>query len=105
MTEELKSNPVADAQTSAWLNLATYVREVSCTQDRRFVLGFTLCGSMMCLWQFDRLGSSASFSFDINEDGFKFTRVMLGYFLMNDEQLGLDPMIQQLDGKRYMEIT
>jgi hypothetical protein len=60
---------------------------------------------MMRLWQFDRSGSSASSSFDINEDGFKFTRVMLGYFLMNNEQLGLDPTTQQADGKRYMEIT
>jgi len=30
---------------------------------------------------------------------------MLGYFLMNHEQLGLDPRIQESDGKRYMEIT
>ena len=105
VTGELKSNPVKDGQTPAWLDLATYVREVFRTQDRRFVLGFTLCGSMMRLWQFDRSGSSASSSFDINEDGFKFTRVMLGYFLMNNEQLGLDPTTQQADGKRYMEIT
>jgi len=105
VTGELKSNPVEDGQTPAWLDLATYVREVFRTQDRRFVLGFTLCGSMMRLWQFDRSGSSGSSSFNINEDGFTFTRVMLGYFLMNDEQLGLDPTIQQSDGKRYMEIT
>ena len=30
---------------------------------------------------------------------------MLGYYLMNDEHLGLDPTIQQLDGKRYVNIT
>jgi len=30
---------------------------------------------------------------------------MLGYFLMNDKQLGVDPSIQQLDGKPYVEIT
>ena len=59
----------------------------------------------MRLWQFDRLGSSGSCSFDINEDGFKFTHVMIGYHLMNDEQLGLDSAIQQSDGKRYVEIT
>ncbi len=47
----------------------------------------------MRLWQFNRSGSFESSSFNINEDGFKFTRVMLGYFLMNDEQLGLDPTI------------
>jgi len=105
VTGELKSNPVEDGQTPAWLDLATYVREVFRTQDRRFVLGFTLCGSMMRLWQFDRSGSSGSSSFDINQDGFKFTRVMLGYSLMNDEQLGFDPTIQQSNGKRYLKIT
>jgi len=105
VTGELKSNPVEDGQIPALLDLATYVREVFRTQDRRFVLGFTLCGSMMRLWQFDRSGSSGSSSFNINEDGFRFIHVMLGYCLMNDEQLGLDPTIQQSDGKRYLEIT
>ena len=102
---ELKCNPVEDAQSPAWVDLATYAREVFHAQDRRFVLGFTLCGSMMRPWLFDRSGSSGSSSFDINQDGFKFTRVMLSYFLMSHEQLGLDPTIQQSDGKRYMDIT
>ena len=102
---ELKSNPIEDGQTPAWLDLATYAREVFRTQDRRFVLGFTLCGSLMRLWQFDRSGSSGSSSFDINEDGFKFVHAMLGYHLMNDMQLGLDPTIRQSDGKCYVEIT
>lgn len=102
---ELKRNPTEDGQTPVWLDLATYAREVFRTQDRRFVLGFSLCGPIMRLWQFDRSGSSGSLSFDINQDGFMFTRVMLGYYLMNDEHLGLDPTIQQLDGKRYVNIT
>lgn len=105
VTGELKRNPTEDGQTPVWLDLATYAREVFRTQDRRFVLGFTLCGSIMRLWQFDRSGSSGSYSFDINKDGFKFTFVMLGYYLMNDEQLGLDSTIQQLDGKPYVNIT
>ncbi len=105
VTGELKSNPIEDGQEPAWLDLATYAREVFRTQDRRFVLGFTLCGYMMRLWHFDRSGSSASSSFDINRDGLKFVRVMLGYHLMNDKQLGLDPTIQQSDSQRYVEIT
>ena len=102
---ELKSNSIEDGQESAWLDLATYAREVFRTQDRRFVLGFTLCGSMMRLWHFDRSGSSGSPSFDINLDGPEFVRVMLGFLLMNDKQLGLDPTIQQLNGQRCVEIT
>lgn len=69
VTGELISNPIEDGQTPAWLDLAMYAREVFRIQDRRFVLGFTLCGAIMRLWQFDRLGSSGSCSFDVNEDG------------------------------------
>ena len=93
VTGELKSNPVQDRQALVWLDLATYAREVFRSQDRRFVLGFTLRGSIMRLWQFDRSGSSGSSSFDINEDGFRFIYTMLGYFLMNDKQLSVDPSI------------
>lgn len=64
---ELKSNPIEDGQEPAWLDLATYAREVFRTQDRRFVLGFTLCGSRIRLWHFDRLGTSPSSFFDINQ--------------------------------------
>ena len=102
---ELKSNPIEDGQEPAWLDLATYAREVFRTQDRRFVVGFTLCGSRMRLWHVDRSGSSGSSSFDINQEGLKFVRVMLGYHLMGDEQLGLDPTIQQSGGQRHIEIT
>lgn len=49
MTGELKSNPIQDGQRPAWLDLATYAWEVFRAQDRRFVLGFTLCGSIMRL--------------------------------------------------------
>lgn len=93
VTGELKSNAVLDGQTPAWLDLATYAPEIFRTQDQRFVLGFTLCGSMMRLWQFDRSGSSGSPSFDINKDGFRFVHVMLGYFLMNKKLLCLIPTI------------
>jgi hypothetical protein len=47
---ELKSNPLADKASKAWLDLGRYAREVLAAQDsRRFVLGFTLCGSLMRL--------------------------------------------------------
>ncbi|KAI1673447.1 Monoamine oxidase N [Pyrenophora tritici-repentis] len=66
---ELKSNPLADKASKAWLDLGRYAREVLAAQDsRRFVLGFTLCGSLMRLWIFDRLGGITSEQFDINED-------------------------------------
>ncbi|KAL8855460.1 MAG: hypothetical protein Q9178_007893 [Gyalolechia marmorata] len=43
VTGELKSNPIEDGQDPAWLDVATYAREIFHTQDRRFVLGFGSC--------------------------------------------------------------
>jgi len=89
---ELKSNPSADTVSKAWLDLGRYAREVLAAQDsRRFVLGFTLCGSLMRLWEFDRPGGIASTRFDINQEGLQFVSAVLGFLWMNEEQLGFDP--------------
>jgi hypothetical protein len=102
---ELKSNPSADKASKAWLDLGRYAREVLAAQDsRRFVVGFTLCGPLMRLWIFDRLGAIASEQFDINENGLQFVSVMLGFLWMNEEQLGFDPTIITVGDKRYIEI-
>ncbi|KAF2844333.1 hypothetical protein T440DRAFT_460691 [Plenodomus tracheiphilus IPT5] len=102
---ELKSNPAADKASKAWLDLGRYAREVLAAQDsRRFVLGFTLCGSFMRLWEFDRLGGIASEQFDINKDGLQFVTAMLGFLWMNEEQLGFDPTIITVGDKRFIEI-
>lgn len=67
MPGELKSNPAADTPSMARIDLATYAREMLSAQDtRRFTMGFTLCGSLMRMWEFDRLGGIASEQFDIN---------------------------------------
>jgi hypothetical protein len=77
---ELKSNPLADKASKAWLDLGRYAREVLAAQgSRRFVLGFTLCGSLMRLWQFNRIGGIASEQFDINKDGRQFVSAVLGF--------------------------
>ncbi len=102
---ELKSNPSADTASKAWLDLGRYAREVLAAQDtRRFVLGFTLCGSFMRIWEFDRLGGIASERFDINQDGLQFVYTILGFLLMNEEELGFDPTIISAEGRRYIEI-
>ncbi|KAF2623840.1 hypothetical protein BU25DRAFT_433900 [Macroventuria anomochaeta] len=91
---ELKSNPSAETASKTWLDLGQYAREVLAAQDsRRFVLGFTLCGSRMRLWEFDRLGGIASSQFDINEDGLRFVSA-----------LGFDPSIITAGSSRYIEI-
>ncbi|KAH8696886.1 hypothetical protein GQ44DRAFT_779472 [Phaeosphaeriaceae sp. PMI808] len=102
---ELKSNSSADVASKAWLDLGRYAREVLAAQDsRRFVLGFTLCGSLMRLWEFDRLGGIASTRFDINKDGLQFVSAVLGFLWLNEEQLGFDPSIITAGDSRYIEI-
>jgi hypothetical protein len=104
---ELKSNPKADKASIAWIDLATYAREVLAAKDtRRFVLGFTLCGSLMRVWEFDRLGGIASEQFDINKNdgGLQFVTTILGFLWMNEDGLGFDPTIITSDGERYIEI-
>ncbi|KAF2839987.1 hypothetical protein M501DRAFT_1010229 [Patellaria atrata CBS 101060] len=101
---ELKSNPREDNHSSTWLDLVRYAREIFSAQDtRRFVLGFTLCGSVMRLWEFDRLGVVGSTPFDINKDGKMFVSVILGYLWMSEECLGFDSTIVG-DGRRYTSI-
>lgn len=104
---ELKSNCEADKASGAWIDLATYAREVLAAQDtRRFVLGFTLCGPRMRLWEFDRLGGIASEQIDINkkDGGLHFVTTILGFLWMNEEALGFDPTIIRSGGEQYIEI-
>ncbi|KPM39101.1 hypothetical protein AK830_g7452 [Neonectria ditissima] len=103
---ELKSNPLADTKSKAWLDLGRYAREVLAAQDtRRFVLGFTLCGSLMRIWEFDRLGGIASDKFDINEDGLRFVLTVLGFLWMDREALGFDPTITTEGSQQFISIT
>jgi serine/threonine protein kinase len=103
---ELKSVPSADKASEAWLDLGRYAREVLSAQDsRRFVLGFTICGSLMRVWVFDRLGGIASEQFDINKNGLHFVSTILGFLWMDEEQLGFDPTITTEGGQRFVTIT
>ncbi|EDN05678.1 predicted protein [Histoplasma mississippiense (nom. inval.)] len=102
---ELKNDPKYDRKSGAWFDLGRYSREVLSAQDtRRFVLGFTLCGPFLRLWNFDRLGGIASEEFNINQDGLQFVSVVLGFLLMSREQLGFDPTIVTTGTERYIEI-
>ncbi|OJD16106.1 hypothetical protein AJ78_03686 [Emergomyces pasteurianus Ep9510] len=102
---ELKNDPKYDRKSGAWFDLGRYAREVLAAQDtRRFVLGFTLCGPFLRLWNFDRLGGIASEEFNINQDGLRFVSVILGFLLMSRKQLGFDPTIVATGTERYIEI-
>lgn len=102
---QLRNNSDSDGDPKAWLDFGRYAKEVLSAHDgRRFVHGFTLFGNMMRFWMFDRVGGIASDSFDIHANGVRFVSTILGMLLMNDEQVGFDPTIQTVDGKRFIQI-
>lgn len=103
---EFKLNCANDTCTSTWCDLAHRVREVFCSQGaQRFCHGFTLCGSTMRVLKFDRAAVYTSHSFDICLDFRRFVVVMLGYFLMSKEELGLDTTICQDGQRQYISVT
>ncbi|KAI1385971.1 uncharacterized protein F4822DRAFT_445778 [Hypoxylon trugodes] len=102
---ELKSNSKNDCQTGAWFDIGKYVREVFATQDIRcFVLVFTLCGSLMCVWEFDCFGGIALMQFDINKDGLRFVSTMFGFLWMDEKDLGFDLTFIPFNDGRCIEI-
>jgi hypothetical protein len=100
---EHKQNPDEDRSIKTLVQLAGYAREVFGSQpDRRFVPGFTICGSLMRLWVFDRSGPYSSDSFDIHKYPERFTRVIAGYILMTDAELGLNTFIMNDENGKYI---
>jgi Fungal protein kinase len=81
------------------MQLAGYAREVFSSQpDRRFIPGFTICGSVMQLWVFNSSNPYSSGKFDIHKEQEQFTRVITGYVLMTDAELGLNTFVKRRDG-------
>ena len=104
---ELKYTDRLDMQRETIVQLGGYVRETFAAQPgRRFVHGFTVCGSIARLWLFDRAGVSASEPIDISqEEGSEiFRRAMLGYMMMSAWELGIEEQYTSrtlsLKGKR-----
>ncbi|APA16230.1 hypothetical protein sscle_16g110000 [Sclerotinia sclerotiorum 1980 UF-70] len=100
---EHKQNPDDDGSTKTLVQLAGYAREVFGSQpERRFVPGFTICGSMMRLWVFDRSGLYNSEKFDAHKEPERFIRVIAGYALMTDAELGLNTFVKHDGNSKYI---
>jgi hypothetical protein len=100
---EHKQNPDEDRSIKTLVQLAWYVREVFGSQpDRRFVPGFTICGSLMRLWVFDRSGPYSSEKFDIHKEPERFIKVIASYALMTDAELGLNTFIKRDGNGKYI---
>ncbi|KAG9240328.1 hypothetical protein BJ878DRAFT_571127 [Calycina marina] len=100
---EHKRNPDEDSSTKTLVQLAGYAREVFGSQpDRRFVLGFTICGTLMRFWVFDRSGPYSSEKFDIHREPERFVKVIAGYALMTDAELGLNTFIKRDENGKFI---
>ena len=103
---------IGELKQSKWelkkilLQLARYMRDAFTAQPtRRFVHGFFLHNTTMELWVFDRSGPYSSGEFDIHDEPEKFIRAIVGYAMMNDEDLGLDTFAELNDKSRFITIS
>lgn len=88
-----------------WLQVGSAVRNVFASQPtRRFVHAFTLTGTELETWVFDRSGPYSGATFDIHKEPEKFIQVICGYVMMNDEELGLDTFTRRKDSKLFVII-
>ena len=73
-----------------------HAREVfKCQPTRRFLHGFFIRGSMVEPWVLDRSGPYSGEKFDIHKDPRRFVRLMAGYALMTDKELGINTYIKK----------
>lgn len=87
-----------------FFQLARYVRDVFAAQPtRRYVHGFILSGTVMEVHVFDRSGG-VSTKFDILQEPTLFLRVLTGYAMMSDEELGLDTFIEKRGNRMFVTI-
>ncbi|KAL2822040.1 hypothetical protein BJX63DRAFT_377835 [Aspergillus granulosus] len=85
------------------MQLSRYVRNIYADQPmRRFVHAFTIRGTIMELWVFDRSGLYSSGEFDIHREPDKLARALVAYATMNDAAMGLDMFIKFNNKHRYI---
>ncbi|KAK1255493.1 hypothetical protein MKX08_009488 [Trichoderma sp. CBMAI-0020] len=88
-----------------WLQVGSAVRNVFAFQPTRsFVHAFTLIGTEMEAWVFDRSGPYSGATFDIHKEPEKFIQVMCAYVMMSDAELGLDTFTKTKDNKLFVTI-
>lgn len=85
--------------------LAIYIREIFAAQPtRRFVHAFTICGTELETWVFDRSGCYSPSPFNIHKEPLRFVQVLTAYTMMNDEELGLNTFAEQLDNGIFINV-
>ncbi|KAL7894584.1 hypothetical protein HDV64DRAFT_260220 [Trichoderma sp. TUCIM 5745] len=88
------------------LQLARRVRSVFADQPmRRFVHAFTLRGTIMELWVFDRSGPYSSGGFDIHREPKKLAQALVAYATIEAEAMGLDLIIERTGNQRLISVA
>ncbi|KAA8894390.1 hypothetical protein FN846DRAFT_922999 [Sphaerosporella brunnea] len=91
---ELKSSAAKSNLDDTILQVANYAREVFGAQpNRRWVPAFTLCGSDLRVWRFDRAGACGSTLLDIHQHPEQFLATITAYATMGAADVGFDPSI------------
>lgn len=87
------------------LRLGRYMRNVFATEPTcRLVKGFTLLGSIMELWVFDRSGPYSSGVLNIYKKPEQFIRSIARYTMMSHEELGWNTFTSLDEGYRSIMI-
>ncbi|KGQ02071.1 hypothetical protein PAAG_11252 [Paracoccidioides lutzii Pb01] len=98
--DELKKSKKEIRTKATLLQISCCVHEVFAAQPtRRFIHAFTVCGTKMEVWVFDRSGPYSSGIIDVYTDSKWFFQVLVGYTMMSDEELGLDIFIARNGNK------
>lgn len=103
VVSEHKRSAVASDFKACLLQLTRHVRSVFADQPmRRFVHAFTIKGTTMELWIFDRSGPYSSGEFDIHHEPKKLALALVAYATMGDYAMGLDSSVEWKKGHRYI---
>ncbi|KAL1972797.1 hypothetical protein VTN31DRAFT_6339 [Thermomyces dupontii] len=87
------------------VQLARYARDVFSVQPtRRYLHAFTISGSLMTTWVFDRSGCYSQSPFNIHKEPERLIRVIAGYTMMNEDELGLDTFIERDNDCRFIHV-
>ncbi|KAI9770965.1 MAG: hypothetical protein M1840_002669 [Geoglossum simile] len=93
---ELKQSDIPGKRLKEFRDFCGHAREVFTSQPTRlFLHGFVIRGSMVELWVFDRSGPYSCEKFDLHKDPDHFIKVIIGYTMMSNEELGLNTYIKE----------
>ncbi|KAI9863684.1 MAG: hypothetical protein M1813_003707 [Trichoglossum hirsutum] len=102
---ELKQSVIKNAYLDEFKKFCGHAREVFASQPTRlFLHGFIIRGSTVELWVYDRSGPYSCERFDLHASPDRFIKVIVGYTMMSDEELGLNTYIEDNKYGKYIMI-